>query len=108
MQMTCHHPGAQRGRRLERNALAFGLRADQPAWHPFGEQGVVVDANLPEASPAVAMRDHQGTAAQQAPLRVICAEHVAEATTRLQDGQRVRVDGQSGQVVLLDAEARAA
>ncbi|MCC5984443.1 MAG: hypothetical protein JJU42_08775, partial [Rhodobacteraceae bacterium] len=29
---------------------------------------------------------------------------VADATTRLQDGQRVRVDGQSGQVVLLEPQ----
>ncbi|WP_448600337.1 PEP-utilizing enzyme, partial [Thermoleptolyngbya sp.] len=72
-------------------------RGTDPAWTPlFLQAGALVM----ETGGAVS---HGSIVAREYGLPAVAG--VAEATTRLQDGQRVRVDGQSGQVVLLDSVA---
>ncbi|TVQ60150.1 MAG: phosphoenolpyruvate synthase [Spirulina sp. DLM2.Bin59] len=72
-------------------------RGTDPAWTPlFLQAGALVM----ETGGAVS---HGSIVAREYGLPAVAG--VAAATTRLQDGQRVRVDGQSGQVVLLDAVA---
>ncbi len=90
------HPA---GAKLERGEVLV-CRSTDPGWTPlFLQAGALVM----ETGGAVS---HGSMVAREYGLPAVAG--VADATTRLTDGQRVRVDGQSGQVVLLDAEARAA
>ncbi|MCC5976140.1 MAG: hypothetical protein JJT81_19105 [Rubellimicrobium sp.] len=90
------HPA---GVKLERGEVLV-CRGTDPGWTPlFLQAGALVM----ETGGAVS---HGSIVAREYGLPAVAG--VAEATTRLQEGQRVRVDGQSGQVVLLDAEAEAA
>ncbi len=90
------HPA---GARLERGEVLV-CRGTDPGWTPlFLQAGALVM----ETGGAVS---HGSIVAREYGLPAVAG--VAEATTRLQDGQRVRVDGQSGQVTLLDAEDAAA
>ena len=85
------HPA---GAKLERGEVLV-CRGTDPAWTPlFLQAGALVM----ETGGAVS---HGSIVAREYGLPAVAG--VAEATTRLTDGQRVRVDGQSGQVVLLDA-----
>jgi pyruvate,water dikinase len=89
------HPA---GARLKRGEVLV-CRGTDPAWTPlFLQAGALVM----ETGGAVS---HGSIVAREYGLPAVAG--VAEATTRLRDGQRVRVDGQSGQVVLLDAEGDA-
>ncbi|MFN4098449.1 MAG: PEP-utilizing enzyme [Pararhodobacter sp.] len=84
------HPA---GARLERGEVLV-CRGTDPAWAPlFLQAGALVM----ETGGAVS---HGSIVAREYGLPAVAG--VADATTRLRDGQRVRVDGQSGQVVLLD------
>jgi phosphohistidine swiveling domain-containing protein len=70
-------------------------RGTDPAWTPlFLQAGALVM----ETGGAVS---HGSIVAREYGLPAVAG--VAEATVRLTDGQRVHVDGQSGQVVILDA-----
>jgi len=85
------HPS---GARLERGEVLV-CRGTDPAWTPlFLKAGALVM----ETGGAVS---HGSIVAREYGLPAVAG--VANATARLTDGQRVRVDGQSGQVVLLDA-----
>ncbi len=82
------------GARLEPGEVLV-CRGTDPAWTPlFLQAGALVM----ETGGAVS---HGSIVAREYGLPAVAG--VAEATTRLTDGQRVRVDGQSGQVVILDA-----
>ena len=84
------HPA---GATLERGEVLV-CRGTDPGWTPlFLHAGALVM----ETGGAVS---HGSIVAREYGLPAVAG--VAEATTRLQDGQRVRVDGQSGQVVILD------
>ncbi|MCC5991937.1 MAG: hypothetical protein JJT99_05380 [Rhodobacteraceae bacterium] len=86
------HPA---GAKLERGEVLV-CRGTDPGWTPlFLQAGALVM----ETGGAVS---HGSIVAREYGLPAVAG--VAEATTRLTDGQRVRVDGQSGQVVLLDAQ----
>ena len=90
------HPA---GAKLKRGEVLV-CRGTDPGWTPlFLQAGALVM----ETGGAVS---HGSIVAREYGLPAVAG--VVGATTRLQDGQRVRVDGQSGQVKLLDAEARAA
>jgi len=83
------------GAKLERGEVLV-CRGTDPAWTPlFLQAGALVM----ETGGAVS---HGSIVAREYGLPAVAG--VADATTRLTDGQRVRVDGQSGQVVLLDAQ----
>ena len=85
------HPA---GATLKRGEVMV-CRGTDPGWTPlFLQAGALVM----ETGGAVS---HGSIVAREYGLPAVAG--VAEATTRLRDGQRVRVDGQSGQVVLLDA-----
>ena len=85
------HPA---GAKLERGEVLV-CRSTDPGWTPlFLQAGALVM----ETGGAVS---HGSIVAREYGLPAVAG--VAEATTRLRDGQLVRVDGQSGQVVLLDA-----
>ncbi|MFN3592432.1 MAG: PEP-utilizing enzyme [Thermaurantiacus sp.] len=85
------HPA---GAKLERGEILV-CRGTDPAWTPlFLQAGALVM----ETGGAVS---HGSIVAREYGLPAIAG--VPDATTRLKDGQRVRVDGQGGQVVLLDA-----
>jgi len=85
------HPA---GARLEAGEVLV-CRGTDLAWTPlFLQAGALVM----ETGGAVS---HGSIVAREYGLPAVAG--VAEATTRLTDGQRVRVDGQSGQVVILDA-----
>ncbi len=95
VRVISHPAGAQ----LERGEVLV-CRGTDPGWTPlFLQAGALVM----ETGGAVS---HGSIVAREYGLPAVAG--VADATTRLQDGQRVRVDGQSGQVVLLDAEGDAA
>ena len=69
-------------------------RGTDPAWTPlFLQAGALVM----ETGGAVS---HGSIVARQYGLPAVAG--LAEATRRLKDGQHVRVDGQNGQVTLLD------
>ncbi len=81
------------GARLESGEVLV-CRGTDPAWTPlFLQAGALVM----ETGGAVS---HGSIVAREYGLPAVAG--VPEATTRLTDGQRVRVDGQSGQVVILD------
>ena len=81
------------GARLESGEVLVCPGTD-PAWTPlFLQAGALVM----ETGGAVS---HGSIVAREYGLPAVAG--VPEATTRLTDGQRVRVDGQSGQVVILD------
>ncbi|MCC5988567.1 MAG: hypothetical protein JJT95_12865 [Pararhodobacter sp.] len=86
------HPA---GAKLERGEVLV-CRGTDPGWTPlFLRAGALVM----ETGGAVS---HGSIVAREYGLPAVAG--VADATTRLKDGQRVRVDGQSGQVVLLDVQ----
>ena len=81
------------GAKLERGEVLV-CRGTDPGWTPlFLQAGALVM----ETGGAVS---HGSIVAREYGLPAVAG--VADATTRLSDGQRVRVDGQSGQVVILD------
>jgi len=85
------HPA---GANLKRGEVLV-CRGTDPAWTPlFLQAGALVM----ETGGAVS---HGSIVAREYGLPAVAG--VAEATTRLRDGQRVRVDGQNGQVVLIDS-----
>jgi len=89
------HPA---GATLERGEVLV-CRGTDPGWTPlFLHAGALVM----ETGGAVS---HGSIVAREYGLPAVAG--VADATTRLTDGQRVRVDGQNGQVVLLDDAATA-
>ncbi len=84
------HPS---GAKLERGEVLV-CRGTDPGWTPlFLQAGALVM----ETGGAVS---HGSIVAREYGLPAVAG--VADATSRLTDGQRVRVDGQSGQVVILD------
>ena len=84
------HPA---GAKLERGEVLV-CRGTDPAWTPlFLQAGALVM----ETGGAVS---HGSIVAREYGLPAVAG--VADATVRLIDGQRVRVDGQNGQVVILD------
>jgi rifampicin phosphotransferase len=85
-----HHPA---GARLERGEVLV-CRGTDPCWTPlFLRAGALVM----ETGGAVS---HGSVVAREYGLPAVAG--VAEATERLQDGMRVRVDGETGQVTVLD------
>ncbi|ODS94530.1 MAG: hypothetical protein ABS49_11820 [Erythrobacter sp. SCN 62-14] len=93
VRVILHPAGAQ----LETGEVLV-CRGTDPAWTPlFLQAGALVM----ETGGAVS---HGSIVAREYGLPAVAG--VQDATTRLQNGQHVRVDGQSGQVILLDRHAQ--